>query len=220
MSSHHIVKDKQEPALIIANGEECSFELMGQLLEWSPFIVVLDGAVHRVLELGIKFDVLLGDFDRIHELEELVQHQYPLEIIHTPDQNATDLEKAIQFLIDRQFPAANIIWATGKRADHTLANITNLVKFKNQIDLVMLDNYSKIFPLKPLYEKWYPASTNLSIMPVNKVEGIITSGLQYNLNNESLEPGIRIGSSNLTLIDGFIKIEHQSGDLLLMECID
>ncbi|MBD3725125.1 MAG: thiamine diphosphokinase, partial [Flavobacteriaceae bacterium] len=64
MSSHHIVRDDQEPALIIANGAACSKELMGQLLEWSPFVVVLDSAIDRVLNLGIKVDVLLGDFDR------------------------------------------------------------------------------------------------------------------------------------------------------------
>ena len=65
MSSHHIVRDDQEPALIIANGQSCSFELMGQLLEWSPVVMVLDGAIHRVLELGIKLDIVLGDFDKI-----------------------------------------------------------------------------------------------------------------------------------------------------------
>ena len=32
MSSHHIVRDDQEPALIIANGAACSDELLGQLL--------------------------------------------------------------------------------------------------------------------------------------------------------------------------------------------
>ena len=59
MSSHHIVKEGQEPALIIANGESCSTELLGQLLEWSPFVVVLDGAINRVLDLGIKVDLSL-----------------------------------------------------------------------------------------------------------------------------------------------------------------
>ena len=64
MSSHHIVRDDQEPALIIANGAECSNELLGQLLEWSPLVIVLDSAMERVVALGIKVDVLLGDFDR------------------------------------------------------------------------------------------------------------------------------------------------------------
>ncbi len=64
MSSHHIVRDDQEPALIIANGASCNIELLGQLLEWSPLVIVLDSAIERVLALEIKVDILLGDFDR------------------------------------------------------------------------------------------------------------------------------------------------------------
>ena len=126
MSSHHIVRDDQEPALIIANGASCSEELMGQLLEWSPLVIVLDSAIERVLELGIKVDVLLGDFDRGFNPEYYLEKQYPLEIVHTPNQEKTDLEKAFDYLIDKGHKAVNVIWATGKRADHTITNITGL----------------------------------------------------------------------------------------------
>ena len=166
MSSHHIVRDKQEPALIIADGEECSFDLLGQLLEWSPFIVVLDGAIIRVLELGIKVDVLLGDFDRLgQKLDEIKKIQHPLEIIHTPDQDKTDLEKAFEFLIQRGHKAANVVWATGKRADHTISNITQLIKYKNQLQVVILDNHSRVFCLNSNFRKWYPAGTPISLIP-------------------------------------------------------
>lgn len=123
MSSHHVVKEKQEPALIIANGAECEWDLMGQVLEWSPFIIVLDGAVKRVLELGLHFDAVLGDFDSFSDLNSLKFARPELEIIHAPDQSKTDLEKAMDFLIAKEFPAVNILWATGKRTDHTFNNI-------------------------------------------------------------------------------------------------
>jgi len=221
MSSHHIVRDKQEPALIIANGEACSNELLGQLLEWSPFIVVLDGAIVRVLELEIKVDVLLGDFDRLgNKLEEIRKLQHPLEIVYTPDQEKTDLEKAFDFLIERGHKAVNVVWATGKRADHTITNLTQLVKYKNQLQIVVLDNYSRVFCLSRNFRKWYPAGTSLSLIPVGAVNGITTAGLKYNLNNETLSLGYRSGNSNETVIDGIISIEHVEGDLLLMECHD
>ncbi len=220
MSSHHIVKDKQEPALIIANGEACSDELLGQLLEWSPFVVVLDAAAERVLELGIKFDVLLGDFDQNFDFEAILARQYPLEIVHTPNQDKTDLEKGIEFLIEREFPAVNIVWATGRRADHTIANLTNIVRYKNQIKIVLFDDYSKVFPLVGIYEKWYAANTPISLIPVGTVEEIVTSGLKYNLINETLTLGYRNGNSNETVADGFVTIIAQSGDLLIMECRD
>lgn len=220
MSSHHIVKDMQEPALIIANGESCSAELLGQLLEWSPLIIVLDGAIYRVLELGIKVDVLLGDFDRIGHFDELLQHQQPIEVVRTPDQNKTDLEKAIDFVLSRGGKAANIIWATGRRADHTITNLTNLVRYKDLINLVLLDDYSRVFRLPNKFTKWYTKESVISLIPVGEVTGIKTSGLLYNLQNESLTLGYKTGNSNQAVEDGYVNIEYVSGDLLLMECQD
>ncbi|MEE1898385.1 thiamine diphosphokinase [Flavobacterium rakeshii] len=220
MSSHHIVRDDQEPALIIANGAACSKELMGQLLEWSPLVIVLDNAIERVMELGIKVDVLLGDFDNGFDAEKYKELQYPLEIVHTPSQDKTDLEKALDYLIDRKIPAANVIWATGKRADHTITNITNIVRYRDLIKVVILDDHSKVFLLPKKFEKWYPQNTPLSLIPIGKVIGIKTQNLKYELNNEELTLGYRTGSSNVTLKDGIVLIEHKEGDLLMMECFD
>ena len=220
MSSHHVIRDEQEPALIIANGEACSFELMGQLLEWSPLVVVLDSAIHRVLDLNIKVDVLLGDFDRDFDAEKIRKEQYPLEIVYTPNQNKTDLEKAFDYLIKRGFPAANVIWATGRRADHTISNITNIVRFREQLKIVIIDDYSKIFLLPKTYEKWYPKGTPISLIPVGVALGISTQNLKYSLDNESLTIGYRSGSSNEVEQDGIVRITYQEGDLLMMECSD
>lgn len=224
MSSHHIVREKQEPALIIANGEACSEDLLGQLLEWSPFVLVLDGAIDRVLSRGIKIDVLFGDFDHLNiDLEDLRSSQFPIEIIHAPDQEKTDLEKAIEFLIERDFPAANIVWATGKRADHTMVNIANLPKYSGQIKLKMIDDHSCIFPILPfpnIFIKWYKKGSTISLMPIGEATGITTKNLKYSLYSETLKLGHRNGSSNEAIEDGEVHISYQTGDMLIMECKD
>jgi thiamine pyrophosphokinase len=199
MSSHHIVRDDQEPALIIANGAACSEELMGQLLEWSPLVIVLDSAINRVIELGIKVDVLLGDFDRGFDPDYYRELQYPLEIIHTPNQDKTDLEKAF---------------------DYTITNITSIVRFRDKLKIVMLDDNSKIFLLPPKFEKWYPKATPISLIPVGEATGITTTNLKYPLKNEALIMGYRTGSSNEVEADGPVTIEYTNGDLLMMECFD
>lgn len=220
MSSHHIVRDDQEPALIIANGESCSTELLGQLLEWSPIVIVLDSAITRVLELRIKVDVLLGDFDRNFNAEKYKDSQYPIEIVYTPNQNKTDLEKAFDYLIERKIPAVNVVWATGRRADHTITNVTNIVRYQNDLKIVILDDYSKIFQLPKKFQKWYPAKTILSLIPIGLVDGISSENLEYPLKNDTLIIGYRTGSSNSVLNDGIVTIIHSDGDLLLMECHD
>jgi thiamine pyrophosphokinase len=220
MSSHHIVRDDQEPALIIANGASCSTELLGQLLEWSPLVIVLDSAIERVLELGIKVDVLLGDFDRGFNPDYYLTQQYPLEIVYTPNQDKTDLEKAFDYLIEKGHKAVNVIWATGKRADHTITNITNIVAYRNQLKIVIIDDHSKVFLLPNKYDKWYTANTVISLIPIGKVSGISTKNLFYPLTNEELTIGYRTGSSNHVTADGIVSISHEKGDLLLMECWD
>lgn len=220
MSSHHIVRDDQEPALIIANGAACQSELLGQLLEWSPLVVVLDSAIERVMELDIKVDILLGDFDRNFNPELYKTKQFPIEIIHTPDQDKTDLEKAFDYLISRNITAVNVVWATGKRADHTITNITNIIRYRDTLKIVILDDHSKIFLLPKKFEKWYPANTPISLIPIGHVTGIQSTNLSYPLQGDSLTLGLRTGSSNYVAQDGIVSIEHNEGDLLLMECVD
>ena len=70
MSSHHMVKEGQEPALIIANGQMCSYALLEQMLQWSPLVVVCDGAYERTQRLQLKADVVIGDFDSLPEYTE------------------------------------------------------------------------------------------------------------------------------------------------------
>ena len=220
MSSHHIVRTDQEPALIIANGQACSNELLGQLLEWSPLVVVLDSAIQRVIDLNIKVDVLLGDFDTDFDPTLYEKQQFPLEIVYTPNQDKTDLEKAFDYLIERKIPAVNVVWATGRRADHSITNMTNIVRYRNKLKIVILDDYSKIFLLQPDFKKWYTANSILSLIPVGTVTGITSHNLTYELTYDTLIMGYRTGSSNSVKEDGIVSIEHKSGDLLLMECED
>lgn len=220
MPSQHLTHNNQEPALIIANGASCNKKLLTQLLQCSPLVIVLDSAMERVAELGIKVDVLLGDFDRGFDPEYYKEKQLSLEIVHTPNQDKTDLEKAFDYLIERKITGANVIWATGKRADHTITNLTNITRYRDLLKIIVLDDHSKVFLLPKKYEKWYPASTTISLIPIGNVTGVFSQNLFYPLANDTLTIGYRTGSSNHVIRDGMICIEHEEGDLLLMECWD
>lgn len=220
MSSHHFVREGQEPALIIANGASCKMDILNQLLEWNPYILILDGAIDRILELGIKFDAWLGDFDS-SEIPENIKAQFgEIEIIHAPDQNKTDLQKGIEFIHQKGYTDANILWATGRRADHTFQNIATLPQYAGLINLNVIDDHSKVYNLPKKFKKWYPAKTKLSLFPITEVTDIFTSNLDYNLNYETLKLPHKTGSSNSVSADGFVEINHSNGDLILMECFD
>lgn len=220
MSSHHIIREDQEPALIIANGESCSLELLEQLLEWSPYVLVLDGALHRVIDLGIKFSGALGDWDSVENIHELVEHQHPIDLIDAPNQDKTDLEKGIEHLLQKGHSEIHIVWASGKRLDHTLNNIITLAKYSNQGTLVLFDDHTRAYCIPKTFSKYFNRGTNISLFPMNQCQGITTSGLKYNLEKGSLDLPSRTGSSNETVSDGIVEISYQSGQLILMEAFD
>lgn len=221
MSSHHIVKDNQEPALIIANGASCSSELLQQLMEWSPYVLALDGAANRLLEQNIRFDAWIGDFDSGAGVNEsALLKMGSIERITALDQNKTDLHKGIEFLISKGHVAANIIWATGKRADHTFNNMAILWQYHDQITLRILDDHSRVYPLPQSFQKWYPKGTQLSLIPVGSASGITTQNLLYPLSDDCLELPHRTGNSNEVAVDGFVEIHYTEGYLLMMECLD
>jgi len=215
------VRDNQEPALIIANGADCGVDLLQQLMEWSPYVLALDGAVHRLLERNIRFDAWLGDFDSGAGVDEMALSKMgDIQRIWAEDQDKTDLEKGIEFLISKGHVAANIIWGTGRRADHTINNMATLWRYHDQMTLSLLDDHSRVYPLNRQFKKWYPAGTAISLIPVGYASGINSSNLEYSLLNHRLELPHSTGSSNRVLEDGFVEITYAEGHLLMMECFD
>lgn len=221
MSSHHFVKELQEPALLVADGEPCALSLLEGLLEWSPLVVALDGAFEKLVMLGIKVDYWLGDFDDVvpeNILKELQQDH--VQVIRTPNQDKTDFEKGLDFLMEKEAKSIHVVWSTGKRMDHALGNYASLTKYAERVEIVVYNDYSKAFVLKRDFKKWYQKGEIISLMPLPKAGRVSTRGLKYSLNNEDLEWGVRLGTSNEAAADGVVKVTHESGHLLLIEATD
>ena len=216
MSSHHIVRDNQEAALLIADGEACSVALMEELLEWSPFVIVLDGALRRVLEWNIKVDVWLGDFDSGEALTERAQ-ALGIERVHAPNQDYTDLQKGFEYLIGCNFHSVHVLWAGGMRMDHYFNNIFTAVAWSDRLNIAFIDDYGRTFASPKKFQKWYPKNTSISLIPCGMAEGVTTKNLVWNLVNETLQLPEKTSSSNRVLHDGFVEIEFEKGHLLIME---
>jgi thiamine pyrophosphokinase len=60
----------------------------------------------------------------------------------------------------------------------------------------------------------------LSLIPLNKVQNIVTDNLVWNLYGRTLEYPYNTSSSNMVLSSGIVTISFDSGFMLMMECID
>lgn len=212
MSSHHFVKEGQEPALIIANGEMCSFSLLEEMLQWSPYVVALDGAYEYLKSKGIKPDVVIGDFDSISEPIT----DFDITLIKDFNQNNTDLEKALDFLIEKGYGEINVLGATGRREDHSLNNFLLLCKYSD-INIVLLGDTFKAFLVKNNFSKYYKKDQIISLLPIGKVTGIFSENLLYQLNNSILDSETQTGCSNSVFDDGIVRIKIKKGFLIFIE---
>lgn len=145
MSSHHIVKEKQEPALYIHCLGNFDEEQLGQLLEWSPTLLVAANQYEKVLSLGIKVDVVIGH-------DELQNQQENTKYIAA---EINELTTAINYLITQQYPAVNVIGATN--------SFEGLTNYLPQINLVLFNQNQKSYPIKNGFKIWKPAGTIFSI---------------------------------------------------------
>lgn len=105
MSSHHFVKEGQEPALIIVDA--VSYELAAPILEWAPQVIILDTAIDEVLLWGIKIDVIILHPDQFENIATKLDGQGPLKTILTDPKEA--VQKALTYLIDTNQKAAAIM---------------------------------------------------------------------------------------------------------------
>ena len=136
-----LLKPFHYDAVILADGEQPEHEVPLRLLQEAPYIVCCDGAIQRC----DWADAVVGDGDSIpswaREKYECVFHQ-------EAEQEDNDLTKATRFCLSKGFRRLVYLGATGRREDHTLGNISLLVRYARELGVnpLMATNYGWFVP--------------------------------------------------------------------------
>lgn len=152
MSSHHIVREKQEPALYIHSLGNFNEEYLGQLLEWSPTVIVAASEYEKVISLGLKIDVVVGEAKPGEEQENTKWINL----------GKNDLAAVTRYLVVEEYPAVNIISEESKFDD--------LADFLPRINVVLFTETTKSYPIKQGFSIWKPAGTVFKIDIINYFE--------------------------------------------------
>lgn len=191
MSSHHFVKEGQEPALLILDAP--TFEVAGPLLEWAPLVVVAKHAVGDVLLWSIKMDVVLADEKSAPELRNDLADQSPLTILsHQPGESP--LVSGLHFLIRKKQTGVNIFAA---EIDSTILQVEAFVD-RLQISIIN-ENLKWSSVTSGHFEKWLSSGTPLFLRESKPQQNIDLNGLRkVNAYFQAVDDGmIRIQSDAL-----------------------
>ncbi|MCC5928929.1 MAG: hypothetical protein JJU28_06760 [Cyclobacteriaceae bacterium] len=122
MSSHHIVREHQEPTLIIWNGlNSLPSETLEGLLEWSPMIIVNGPMLEPAIRRGIKLDVVLGTHSEFENWNEELEQQQPLETFFMKRDDA-EIHFLVEILKTKGIKQANVIIDDPEKAELFLPN--------------------------------------------------------------------------------------------------
>ena len=110
-------------AVVLANGEPPRHRLPLALLQGAPFVCCCDGAVST----WPAPDAIVGDLDSL-PAEARMRYRSILHQVDEQDDN--DLTKATRYCLSRGFRRLLYLGATGLREDHTLGNISLMVRYR------------------------------------------------------------------------------------------
>lgn len=154
MSSHHFVKEGQEPALLIVDA--LGLPLIEPLLEWAPQVMVFENALDQVLDWGIKIDVVIAKPGSGEILAQKLESQAPVKFLS--GNAGEDVALALYFLISTRQKAVSIVTAN---AD---ALFDKLDTFLPQLGITLLTDTVKWSGIASgSYKKWLPATSRLLV---------------------------------------------------------
>ena len=172
------------PVVILANGVFPKHPCPLNIIRQSGTLVCTDGSADAAIENGFKPNIIIGDLDSISNASS----SYNCPVIPINTQENTDLEKSIEWLIENGINEICLTGISGGRDDQSLANLIILNHYTSQIQLsAVTDLFTIDFFSGSRKFKSFPGQT-ISLLALEPVENITTTGLEYPLTGEKLIP--------------------------------
>ncbi len=220
--------------LIISGGS--IDEMWGRkwVADYEPdYCIAADSGLVMADKLGLKVDLLLGDYDSVDKKIFEKYNRNTKTITYPCEKDYTDthlaLKKAIEKIKKLQDTSKDstedeiaIIGATGTRYDHAFTNIFVLDEsLEAGIRCAIYDKNNKIYLADKSFEirKDKQFGDYVSFAPMTPEAGLSLSGVKYPLDRYTLRQGESICQSN-EITEIIAKVEIFTGKLVVFETRD
>nr|WP_072514207.1 thiamine diphosphokinase [Ndongobacter massiliensis] len=203
-------------AIVAAGARMKDTTKLRRLLESVDGILCADGGWDTLEDLGIRPDVLLGDFDSMkkertpQKLQSLCAER-GITVHPFPTRKAeTDAELALDYALQQGADEAILLQGIGNRWDHSLCNIFFLPSFAARgLRVCLVDDWNRIdylgagkHELSGVDPAWY-----VSFLACPEDVYLSLSGFDYNLDHVLVRNGSSLGVSNHLLAEtGIIEV--------------
>ena len=203
-----------DKCVIFAGGDPVRKETVSTDITGDAYIICADKGLQLAHSIGIKEDVILGDFDSLgHKPEGGNVMTFPVE------KDDTDLMLAVRTALEQGHKRFYIYGACGGRLDHMMGNIACLSMITdNGAKGTIIGDDEIVSMYDPCsFTVPYKEGFSLSLFAyAGKVSGLYISGTKYTADGFSLDPSVTLGVSNEITADK-AEISFTHGRLLVIQ---
>lgn len=190
MSSHHFVKEKQEPAIYIHSEDSLDIVLLGQLLEWCPFVIADEHALFVLNHEPIKIDLVIQRDLTDDDIQLWTANQSNIKVLKL-DTKEDKFTSVLNYLVAEQHFAISLIACSDEHFE----------KLKNldlPLDIIQYHPNYKAFFIKEHFLKWKEKD---SILELNEEPIAFKNIVKQNNSWKVIEDGlVEINVNKKTLI--------------------
>ncbi|HEX5798096.1 MAG TPA: thiamine diphosphokinase [Candidatus Saccharimonadales bacterium] len=201
---------KINKTLIFLNGDETNLDYIYKYADKNTLIIGCDGGTDKIYKLGLKPDVVLGDFDSINRLPQKIKdlplNHYGKEIAikdtvyikYPGDKDFLDVEAAIDYAIGRKLEEVILVNTQGDELDHVVGVLALLAKRKyRSADIKLIGPKFKAYSICGKREIKGRAGDKISLIPLyGSVKVKNSSGLKYDPAKHKMSLQQNLGISN------------------------
>lgn len=200
--------------VIIGGADIGNYDFIRERISTDDYFIFCDSGLKHQEKLGVTPNLIIGDFDSYEK------PQVKIETIVLPcEKDDTDTVFAVKEAVNRGFDDFLLIGAVGGRLDHTLCNVSILLKlYSIGKTAVIIDDYSdmQIVGRKTAFVDDSYAFFSLVNITGN-AKGITVRNAKYPLKNAEITCDYQYGVSNEPLKGKITEITVKDGELLLIK---
>lgn len=186
----------EERAVLVANGPVVWTPELAALATAGEPLLAADGGANALARIGLMPRSVVGDLDSISP--ETAAWVGPGRLVRRPDQDHTDLEKALIFAFDELgVLRLTVLGALGGRPDHEIGNLGLLWRLARGADLVFRDAASWTIALAEAIELDAEPGETWSFWSFDPAVLVTLEGVRWPLHRTSVPAGGRPSISNV-----------------------
>ncbi len=202
----------------VFGGGEIFPDYIEEKVEEGDLVVCADSGYKNALAMGVRVDVLVGDFDSMKDIPD-----GDFELVRVPvEKDQTDTQLAVEIALERGADEIIIICSTSGRADHALSAMAILEDlWEKRIPAVLINGQNRVRFIRDsgviIVRSGYRFFSVLTLDKIAKKVSI--EGGKYPLVKKDIERGFQFAVSN-EIVKNAALITVKKGSVYVIESRD